>query len=67
MFPVSKKGILIHRKDPRGPDLIASSFCSMGGGLAYSFFTFTTKTPPQSTEAAHELKIHIPDESQRKS
>ncbi|XP_003974916.2 UDP-N-acetylglucosamine/UDP-glucose/GDP-mannose transporter [Takifugu rubripes] len=45
-------------------NFIGLSIC-MSGGLAYSFFTFSTKTPPRTTEAAHELKIHIPQEPQR--
>lgn len=46
-------------------NFIGLSIC-MSGGLAYSFFTFSAKSPPQSAAAAHEVKIHIPEDSQGK-
>lgn len=41
------------------------SFCSMAGGLMYSYFTFNIKSSPRATEV-HEVRIHVDQSSTQK-
>ncbi|XP_023250015.1 UDP-N-acetylglucosamine/UDP-glucose/GDP-mannose transporter-like [Seriola lalandi dorsalis] len=43
-------------------NFLGLSIC-MSGGLVYSYFTFSSKSPGCNTEGAHELKIHITEDS----